>query len=100
MKVRSTLYYGETPINECDWELDDRARTTQQALAAITIEDHLRESLRVEHKIIAEEVESETEDATEDKVDIETSESSDQPVQSEEDSEYYGVDRWANVDED
>lgn len=102
MKVKSTMYYGDTPIADCTWELDDRARTTQQALAALSIEDHLKSELRVEHKILKDEPElkPETKDVSESEPDVETSEPSNQPVQSGEDRELNGVDDWANVDED
>ena len=94
MKVRSTMTYKGEPIADCEWELDDRARTVQQALAAVSIEDHMRAELKIEHKIISE---SETEDV---QSDTETSEPSNQPIQSEESEEYNGVDDWSDVDED
>ena len=106
MKVRSTMTYKGEPIADCEWELDDRARTVQQALAAIAIEDHLRAELKIEHEIVKEEPEPEpepkpeTEDVSEDQPDTETSESSDQSVQSDEDREYNGMADWSDVDED
>lgn len=100
MKVKSTMYLGDTPINECTWELDDRARKTQRTLAALSVEDHLKNDLRIEHKILNEEPEPETKDVPESEPDVEASEPSYQPVQSDEDRELNGVDDWADVDED
>jgi hypothetical protein len=100
MKVQSTMYYGKISIAEVTWELDDRARTAQQALAALSIEDNLRAELKIEHKIIKDEPEPEIENVSEDQSDTETSEPSDQSVQSDEDGEHNGMDYWADVDED
>lgn len=119
MKVRSTMYYGDSTIADCTWELDDRARTAQQALAAISIEDHLRASLRIEHKIIKDEPvvddESKKNDVNESEKegekknhelqsqgesDVEAGRSLDQPVQDYEDRELDRVEDRSEIDQD
>lgn len=57
MKVKSTLYYKKTPIIDCEWTLDDRARKAQKTLAMIAAEDHLRAKLTVTHVLVKEESE-------------------------------------------
>ena len=56
------MYYGDTPIADCEWELDDRARKTQKAMAALGMEDHLRTKLIIKHKVLEDdgEVDAET----------------------------------------
>ena len=127
MKVRSTMTYNGEPIADCEWTLDDRARTTQKALAAMSVEDHLRAQLDIKHKIIDEEDEekqskkndesesvnveeettdyirhthdeSEDEDDTEDSTDSEDGQSFDSTLQDQEDEEHNGVDDWSTID--
>lgn len=116
------MYFGDTVISEVNWELDDRARTTQQALAAISIEDHMRDSLRIEHKVIADEpcdeckeeekdskknedesvntdAESETTDEYVEAIpDIETGRSCDSTVQDYSYRELNRVEDWSEID--
>lgn len=94
MKIKSTMYYGETAIADCEWTLDDRARTTQQALAALSIEDHLRAELKIDHKIIKEEVEND-----ESKSDVETGHSLNSAVQGGSDQEFDRVEDRTEIDE-
>ena len=80
MEVRSTMYYGDTPIADCTWTLDDRARTTQQALAALSVEDHQRAELRIEHKIVSEDDDDKKKESENESVNDAESETTNAPM--------------------
>lgn len=92
MKVRSTMLYNGEPIADCEWTLDDRARTSQKALAALSIEDHLRAQLEIKHEELSEE-------DNDDQADTEAGPTCDSPVQDNGDGRDDRVEHQREVDE-
>jgi len=107
------MWYGDTAIADTTWELDDRARTTQKALAAISVENHLRTLLRIDHKLVTEdegeskkndvnvnEKESEESDAFTTSYFVSPGYTCDGTVQGDQGGEFNGMDTEAEVDEE